>query len=41
MVYRRKVRAGDWQPLRVRRASKGEGEEKKPRKEVKEEKKRL
>lgn len=41
MVYRRKVRAGDWQPLRLRRASKGEGEEKKPRKEVKEEKKRL
>ncbi len=43
MYYRRKVKAGDWQPLRGRRGKKGEGEEKKPRKEkeVKEEKKRL
>jgi PKD repeat protein len=41
MVYRRKVRAGDWQPVRLRRGEKGEGEERKPRKEVKEEKKRL
>ena len=41
MYYRRKVKAGDWQP-RFRR-SKGEGGKEKPRKEreVKEEKKRL
>jgi len=45
MYYRRKVKAGDWQPLRGRRGKKekGEGEEKRPKKEkeVKEEKKRL
>jgi len=40
MYYRRKVKAGEWQPLRRRREK---GEEKKPKKEreVKEEKKRL
>ena len=45
MYYRRKVKAGDWQPLRGRRGKreKGEGEEKRPKKEteVKEENKRL
>jgi len=41
MYFRRKVKAGEWRPLRGRRGGKGEGEEKKPRREVKEEKKRL
>jgi len=46
MYYRRKVKAGDWQPMRLRRGEKGgkdEGGKEKPRKEkdVKEEKKRL
>lgn len=46
MYYRRKVKAGDWQPMRLRRGEKGgkeEGGREKPRreKEVKEEKKRL
>ncbi len=42
MYYRRKVKAGDWQP-RFRRSKKEEGGKEKPRKEkeVKEEKKRL
>ena len=40
MYARRKIKAGEWRPLRGRRA-KGEKEEKKARKEVKEEKKRL
>jgi len=39
--YRRKVRAGEWQPLRRRGEKRAEGAEKKARKEVKEEKKRL
>lgn len=46
MYYRRKVKAGDWQPMRLRRGEKGgkdEGGKEKPRKEkeAKEEKKRL
>jgi hypothetical protein len=43
MYYRRMVKAGDWQPLRGRRAQREKGEEKKSRKEkeAKEEKKRL
>jgi len=41
MYFRRKVKAGEWRPLRGRRGEKVEGEEKKPRREVKEEKKRL
>lgn len=41
MIYRRKVRAGEWKALRVRRAIGLESEGKKPKKEVKEEKKRL
>ena len=40
MYYRRKVRAGEWSGVRLRR-EKGEKGEAKPRKEVKEEKKRL
>ena len=40
MYARRKIKAGEWRPIRGRR-EKREGEEKKPRKEVKEEKKRL
>jgi len=43
MYFRRKVKAGEWRPLRGRRGARAEGEEKKPRREreVKEEKKRL
>jgi len=41
MYARRKIKAGEWRPIRGRRRERGEGEEKKPRKEVKEEKKRL
>jgi hypothetical protein len=41
LYCRRKVKAGEWRPLRGRRGEKVEGEEKKPRREVKEEKKRL
>jgi len=40
MYFRRKVKAGEWRPLRGRRGERVEGE-KKPRREVKEEKKRL
>jgi PKD repeat protein len=40
MYARRKIKAGEWRPIRGRR-EKGEKEERKPRKEVKEEKKRL
>ncbi len=39
MFYRRKVRAGEWEPVRIRRRERGE--ERKPRREAKEEKKRL
>ena len=41
MYFRRKVKAGEWRPLRGRRGEKGGEEERKPRREVKEEKKRL
>jgi len=42
MYARRKIKAGEWRPIRGRRRrEKGEQEEKRPRKEVKEEKKRL
>ena len=41
MYARRKIKAGEWRPIRGRRREKGAGEEKRPRKEVKEEKKRL
>jgi len=41
MYARRKIKAGEWRPIRGRRREKGEAEEKRPRKEVKEEKKRL
>ncbi len=41
MYARRKIKAGEWRPIRGRRRERGEGEEKKPRKEIKEEKKRL
>ena len=41
MYARRKIKAGEWRPIRGRRREKGGGEEKRPRKEVKEEKKRL
>jgi len=41
MYFRRKVKAGEWRPLRGRRGERVEGQEKKPRREVKEEKKRL
>ena len=40
MYARRKIKAGEWRPIR-RRREKGEKEERKSRKEVKEEKKRL
>ncbi len=41
MYARRKIKAGEWRPIRGRRAARGEGEEKRPKKEVKEEKRRL
>src|SRR5438128_2337614 len=41
MYARRKIKAGEWRPIRGRRRKEGEGGEKRPRKEVKEEKKRL
>jgi len=41
MYARRKIKAGEWRPIRGRRREKGADEEKRPRKEVKEEKKRL
>jgi len=43
MYARRKIKAGEWRPIRGRRggAEKGGEEERKPRREVKEEKKRL
>ena len=41
MYARRKIKAGEWRPIRGRRREKGGAEEKRPRKEVKEEKKRL
>jgi hypothetical protein len=41
MYARRKIKAGEWRPIRGRRREKGEGEEKRPRREEKEEKKRL
>jgi hypothetical protein len=41
MVHRRRVRTGKAQPWRLRRGPREEGEERKPRKEVREEKKRL
>ncbi len=41
MYARRKIKAGEWRPIRGRRKERVEGEEKKPRKEIKEEKKRL
>src|SRR5205809_2174908 len=41
MYFRRKVKAGEWRPLRGRRGVKGGEEERKPRREVKDEKKRL
>jgi len=41
MYARRKIKAGEWRPIRGRRREKGAEEEKRPRKEVKEEKKRL
>jgi len=41
MYARRKIKAGEWRPIRGRRRERGEGEEKRPKKEVKEEKKRL
>lgn len=40
MYARRKIKAGEWRPIRERRP-RGEAEERKPRREVKEEKKRL
>ena len=41
MYARRKIKAGEWRPIRGRRRKEGEEGEKRPRKEVKEEKKRL
>src|SRR3989475_125840 len=41
MYARRKIKAGEWRPIRGRRREKGADDEKRPRKEVKEEKKRL
>jgi hypothetical protein len=43
MYARRKIKAGEWRPIRGRRGGgeKGGEEERKPRREVKEEKKRL
>ncbi|HWM51695.1 MAG TPA: PKD domain-containing protein [Thermoplasmata archaeon] len=41
MYARRKIKAGEWRPIRGRRREKGADEEKRPRKEIKEEKKRL
>ena len=41
MYARRKIKAGEWRPIRGRRREKGADEGKRPRKEVKEEKKRL
>lgn len=41
MYARRKIKAGEWRPIRGRRREKGAEEEKRPRKEAKEEKKRL
>ncbi|HKW42721.1 MAG TPA: PKD domain-containing protein [Thermoplasmata archaeon] len=41
MYARRKIKAGEWRPIRGRRRERGEDEEKRPKKEVKEEKKRL
>lgn len=41
MYARRKIKAGEWRPIRGRRREKGAEEEKRPRKEIKEEKKRL
>src|SRR5437660_442246 len=40
-TLRRGVKAGEWRPLRGRRGEKGGEEERKPRRKVKEEKKRL
>jgi len=41
MYARRKIKAGEWRPIRGRRRERGAEEEKRPRKEIKEEKKRL
>ena len=43
MYARRKIKAGEWRPIRGRRKERGGGEEgeKRPRREEKEEKKRL
>src|SRR5207244_5707199 len=41
MYARRQIKAGEWRPIRGRRREKGADDEKRPRKEVKEEKKRL
>ncbi len=41
MYARRKIKAGEWRPIRGRRRERGEEEGKRPRREEKEEKKRL
>lgn len=41
MYARRKIKAGEWRPIRGRRGTRGVDDEKRPKKEVKEEKKRL